>query len=189
MADPAATDFPNRQPYEGTVVRRDDPRNLGQVRVQVDGVWEPYGPWCLPVGGRWGGAPGLGVGVAPPLGAEGLVFFPGGNAENPRFLCGHHAEGEIPEGTVQTANGDNKVWQDERVRVEVDARPGTVGLRVKDRLGGGIMVDVELDMASGQVGATGLLGVLIKGANVRIGDGTGLVFVNGRPVIPGSDPI
>jgi phage baseplate assembly protein gpV len=186
--DPQRVTFPDKQPYEGVVVDRSDPRELGRVRVRIDGHWEPYGPWCFVVGEKFGGADGLGNSSSPPIGADVLVFFVNGNAENPRVLAGHFGLNETPDKAALTDDGDNKVFQDERVCIEVDAREGTYGVRVTDRESDGGVVSVEVDMASGQVGVDTALGIVLSSsATVRIN--APLVKINDRLVLPRGKPI
>ena len=194
--DPQVVDFPNRQPYEGFVARRDDPKNLGRVRVEIPGHWEPYGPWCKVFGARYGGGridsngergPAGWTGV-PPEGAAVLVFFVNGNAENPRVIAGHLGEDEFPAEHEITSDGDNKVYQDERILVEVDSRESTYGIRIKDVDTEGDILDVDLDMATGQVGLQTIFSILVKaGASLRLE--APMVTINERVVLTKGPPI
>ena len=75
---------------------------------------------------------------------------------------------------------DNKVWQDERIRVEVDAREDSYAIRISD-IANNVDNVVDIDMHSGQLGVYGPLGILLKsGAHVRIE--SPLVTINGRAV-------
>jgi phage baseplate assembly protein gpV len=189
--DPQIVDFPNHQPYEGKIVSRDDPQNLGRVRVMIDGYWEPYGPWCAVVGGKSGGEHAS----TPPIGSDVLVFFVNGNAENARVLAGHLGVGEVPnsasvasDAQSKLGNGDTKVIEDERVRITIDASSVlSYGVRIEDKSTGGQIASLDVDMSSGQVGLDSLVGVSVKSkATVRIE--APLVTINGRPVA-GSGPI
>lgn len=189
MPDPQATDFPNRPPYEGEVVARDDPKGLHRVKVKIPGPWEVSSPWVLPLGVGYNGAPQKGRFESPPLGATVAIFFINGNKENPRYLAGHHGVDEVPLDDSGdpladvTTDGDNKVFQDERIRVEVDARAGTYGIRIAD-LQNNTLGFVDLDLYSGQLGVSTPLGILLKtDGHLRVE--AGLVTVNGRPVLKG----
>ncbi len=192
MADPQRTEFPMDQPYEGYVVSRDDPKGLHRVKVRVPGPWDVASPWIKPVGMGNDGAPLIGRFESPPLGANVLIFFVRNNRENPRYLCAGHGVGGVPvDGSgnnvsALTADGDNKVWQDERVRIERDARPGTYGIRVSDLQTG--ITALELDLAGGQVGIVTPLGIKLQTVGtVRIEGG--MITLNGRPVLPGGEAI
>ena len=190
--DPQAVDFPNRQPYEGIVMKRDDPEGLDRVRIQIPGQWEPYGPWVLPVGGRRNGGSQRGTFGVPPQGALVLVFFVNGAIESPRYFGGHHGTGEIPSEHAITddptrGSEDNTVHATSRQIIELDERLATHGIRIKDRVTGQL-VDVDIDTATMQVGISTTLGVNIQSAgSVRITGTT--VLINGRPVLPNGPPI
>ena len=180
-------EFPYGQPYEGIVVKRDDPLGIGRVRVQIPGEVEPESGWVLPVGAWFGGADKRGAIAPPPMGALVLVFFVGGDPENPRYLAGSWGEGEAPTGHEVTADGDAKIIQGERVRVELDDRGPTAGLRVTDRATGAGVV-LEVDLVTRQVLISGVLGVSLSSAGaVRIDGAT--VTINGRPVAASGQPI
>lgn len=186
MPDPQKSTFPDKQPYEGTVVARDDPKNLHRVKVQIPGPWEVSSPWISPSGAGYGGAALKGNFESPPLGAIVQVVFIAGNRENPRYITGDHPEGGIPlddngQPLAQLTNdGDNKVFQDERVRIERDARVGTYGFRVTDIQNNLLVLD--LDLYGGQVGIETPLGILLKTKGAfRVEAGT--LTLNGRPVL------
>jgi len=180
-------DFPFDQPYEGFVVERDDPKNMGRVRVRIPGTWDPHGPWCPVVGSTYGGTSRGWSGI-PPEGALVLVFFVGNNLSKPRVVGGSFGAGELPEGTAYTRDGDAKVFQDERVRVMVDSRPNTTALRVTDLATNGVVLDVDLDIASGQVGVSTTLGILLKTVGAfRVQAGS--IVLGDRLVLKGGKPI
>jgi hypothetical protein len=192
MTDWQVSDFPMRQPYEGVVKAREDPEGLHRVKCSLPGYWEPHGPWCAPVGGWYSGGKLKGTFASPPLNATVLLFFVGLDPENPRYLPGHHGEGQVPlDGTTPEAtitnDGDKKLWQDERVRIEIDGRGSTYGVRVTD-LATGTTTKFDVDMSSAQVGISTALGVEIKSAaSVRVD--APLLTLNGRIVLPGGPPI
>jgi hypothetical protein len=200
MPDPQAIDWPNRAPYEGLVVKRDDPQGLHRVKILIEPTWVPHGKWVLPLKGGFNGGPKKGSFVSPPLGAPVSVVFLNGAAENPRYIVGHHGIGEIPlvDDTQPqsednpplaelTPDGDNKVWQDERIRIEVDARPDTYAIRISDLQNNTTNV-VDIDLHSGQLGINAPLGILLKSTgHIRI-DAT-LLTLQGRPVLNTEDPI
>jgi hypothetical protein len=193
MPDPQQDNPVDYQPLEGTVISRNDPRGLKRVLVEVPGFWD-QGNWCFVFGGRWGTTKDKGDTSIPPIGADVLVFFAGGNSEKPYCTPVHFGIDEAPsEATVATdteaaaGEGDNKVWQDERIRVEVDARAGSYSIRISD-LANGVDNIVDIDPHSGQLGVYAPLGILLKSdAHVRIE--SPLVTINGRVVKKKGRPI
>ncbi len=74
----------------GYVPHREDPEQLGRVRVCVPGLLEPHSPWAFPLGTSGGGSKGYGLFAVPQLGAEVAVFFKeGGDLGAPYYSCGH----------------------------------------------------------------------------------------------------
>jgi hypothetical protein len=185
--DPQATDFPNRPSYEGFVVDRNDPENRHRILVRIPGAWDPHGPWVSPVNAGFGGAPNLGRFESPPLGAKVSISFVNGNQENPCYMVGDAPVDGVPldrDGdplAVLTDDGDNKVFQDERIRIEVDARPGSYAIRISDLETETDNV-IDLDLHSGQVGVTAPLGIRLISTS-RIDIDAPMVTIKGRPVI------
>lgn len=179
-------EFPGPWPYEASVVRRDDPMGLGRITFTIPGEVDES-DWTLPVGMPAAGGYRHGALTVPPVDAVVLVFFILGDRENPRYLSGNHGEDEVPEGTAVTDDGDNVVWEDERLRVEVDSRLLTCGVRVHDRATK-LAVQLELDMVTRQVSIASDIGVSITSkGKVTIAGST--VTINGRPVSPVGKPI
>lgn len=180
-------EFPFAQPYEGVITKRDDPLGIGRVRVRIPGEVEPESGWLLPFGSWFGGSSGKGAIAAPPMGASVLVWFVGCDPENGRYAPSGWGEGEAPEGYKVTDDGDLKVLAGERVRVELDDRGPTAGVRVVDKATGADVV-LELDLATRQVAIRATLGVVVQSAGaVRIDGAT--VTINGRPVAASGQPI
>ena len=179
-------EFPNPWPYEGIVIRRDDPFGLGRVTANIPGEIDETA-WLLPMGNPGAGAQDHGAIIVPPIGADILIQYVQGDAENGRYTPAHHGTGEAPTGTAITADGDNIVWRDKRVQIEVDSRTATYGVRVTDKATG-LGVSLDLDMAGRQVKIHTALGVeIISTGLVKIVGGT--VLINGRPVSPVGPPI
>lgn len=87
--------------YVGYVVQRDDPEQLGRVKICVPGVLEPESAWAWPLGTGGGGSKDAGLFAVPDLGAEVGVFFNRGDVEAPYFLTANwgkpNGESEVPE--------------------------------------------------------------------------------------------
>jgi hypothetical protein len=179
-------EFPGPWPYDAEVVDREDPEGLHRVKVCIPGeIDESY--WMFPVGGNGMGGPKQGSHRVPPIGASVLVFFVCGDRENGRYLAGNWGEDEVPDDDAVTSDGDNVVYMDKRLKVEVDSRESTTGVRVSD-LATGVGVVVDIDAANRTVGITGQLGVVITSSgSIAITGGT--VTINGRKVAPGSNPL
>lgn len=181
-------EFPGPYPYEGRVVDRNDPNEMGGVRFIIPGEIDvPSKVWAYPIGLPAAGGADHGLLLAPPEGADVLLWFIGGDRENVRYLCGHYGRDEVPQGTAVTSDGDNVVWRDKRLQIEVDSRATTTGVRITDKATGAA-VKLDVDAASRQVEVSGLIGVLIKSTGlVRIEGGQ--VLIQGRVVLPSGEPI
>jgi hypothetical protein len=179
-------EFPGPWPYEGVVLKRDDPEGLARVKLEITGEIDET-DWVLPIGMPASGGKGHGAAVAPPIGADVLVWFVGGDRENPRYLTSNYGLGEPPEGTAITNDGDNIVWQDDRVRIEIDSRASTTGIRVTDKATG-VGVKLDLNIAARTASLTSDIGLQIKSLGL-VEIAGGLITIAGRPVAPGGGPI
>ncbi len=65
----------------GYVTNRNDPEQLGRVRVCIPGLIEPHSAWAWPLGTCGGGSKDHGFFAVPELGAEIAVFFNQGNID------------------------------------------------------------------------------------------------------------
>ncbi len=87
--------------YVGFVTKRDDPEQLGRVKVCVPGVLEPESAWAWPLGTAGGGSKNRGLFAVPEAGAEVAVFFNQGDVDAPYYLAAHWGkpggESEVPE--------------------------------------------------------------------------------------------
>ncbi len=179
-------EFPAPWPYEGVVVARLDPLGLGRCKLTIPGEIVET-DWALPFGMPASGGAGHGAVIVPPIGADVLVLFPGGDRENPRWISSNFGIGEPPAGTAVTVDGDNIVWQDNRIKIEIDSRAATAGVRVTDKATGQA-VKLDLDIANRAASITSDLSVLIESlGTVTITGGT--VVINGRVVAPSGPPI
>ena len=109
--------------YLGYVTERDDPEQLGRVRVCIPGVLEPESAWAWPLGTSGGGSRNRGLFAVPERGAEVAVFFNQGDVDAPHYLGAHWGkpggESELPEEAQRTPP-DNRVLATETFRVELD---------------------------------------------------------------------
>ncbi|MCP4607052.1 MAG: hypothetical protein GY847_42155, partial [Proteobacteria bacterium] len=80
----------------GYVTDREDPEQLGRVRVCVPGLLEPHSAWAWPLGTSGGGSKNRGFFAVPEVGADVAVFFARGNLDRPHYLSAHFGivEGE-----------------------------------------------------------------------------------------------
>lgn len=189
-------EFPGPWPYEATVVARDDPEGVGRVKVTIPGEVDETG-WLMPFGNPAAGDAQRGALIVPPLHADVLVFYPGGDRENGRYIASNYGKplvngtptSEVPEGThvSGTDDGDNIVWLDKRVRIEVDSREASTGVRVSD-VETGTALELDLDMAARVLRVSTDIGIVLRSQGiVRIEGST--ILIGGRPVAPSTEPI
>ncbi len=129
--------------YLGYVTQRDDPEQLGRVRVCIPGVLEPESAWAWPLGTSGGGSKNRGLFAVPEKGAEVAVFFNQGNADAPHYLAAHWGkpggETEVPEEARKTPP-DNRVLATETFRVELDETAKGRKLRISNKKTGDHLV-------------------------------------------------
>jgi hypothetical protein len=188
-------EFPGFGPWTGIVIRRDDPEGLYRVKLKIPGRLDET-DWAYPfgfvAGNKRGGGP-----FVPELGTKALVFWEGGEI-NGTVSCipGMFHRGQVPSGhTIGTGANegqDNFVWQNAVMRIEVDTRDSSAGLRIAklDSTGdaAGTALAVDFDVATQQAEISTTLGLVLKSTGaVEIEGGT--VTINSRPVSPGGEPI
>lgn len=125
-----------KYPREGVVVRRDDPLELGRITFRIPGMIEPESDWTLPFGNAGGGGPQRGMKFVPPVGAEVIVIFIGGDPDRPRFTPGHWGLGEMPSDAVDAAGNhpeDVHVIETVRWSMVFDDRTGRERLAIRDK--------------------------------------------------------
>ena len=174
--------------HRWAVVRqRDDPEGIGRVKLEIPGLIQ-LSTWALPVGHPFAGKAGLGSIEPPPLGASVLAGFESANLETPYYFTGPWPIGGAPAGHAVTATGDNKVFVDEKLKIERDARIGTSGYRITDVATGGAAVKIEMDLETLQVEVSSTLAVTVRAVGPLQLTG-GAVTINGRVVLPTGKPI
>lgn len=176
--------FPSPWPYEGTVIDR---RADGWVRVRIDGELDES-PWYPVIGLPASGGPDHGAAIVPPVGATVVIQFIGGDREAGRVIGAHYGDSEMPTGTTITDDGDKIVWRDGRIQIEVDARPGSTGVRIRDQSADGAGVLLDVDVAGRTGGLSAALGVSIITSGLLALRGSTLTL-QGRPVAPKGPPI
>lgn len=182
-------------PWTGIVVNRVDPEKLYRVKLKIPGRLDET-DWAYPfgfvAGQKRGGGP-----FVPEVGTKALVFWDGGDINGTvNYIPGMFHQTWVPTGHEISEDGeaDNFVWQNDRLRIEVDTRAATAGLRITDldESSGtdqpGTALSVNLDLNSNQVEIATSLGLVLRATGaVTIQGGT--VTINERPVSPGTEPI
>jgi uncharacterized protein involved in type VI secretion and phage assembly len=174
--------------YVGFVTKRDDPEQLGRVKVCVPGVLEPESAWAWPLGTGGGGSKNRGLFAVPEVGAELGVFFNQGDVDAPYYLSGHWGkpagESEVPEEARATPP-DNRVLATETFRIELDEANAARKLKLTNRKTGDFLLfDAEENTVTLQ--ATTALTLRATGAIAL--EGTHIT-IRGRVVRPIADPI
>lgn len=150
----------------GTVVRRDDPKGLGRVKVRIPGILEPESGWALPVGVPGGGSKDRGLWWVPDNGAEVAVFFNQGDADDPRYMPGHWG---MPNNIADVPDASDGGDPDVRVLafgaydVVVDTRGGSKKLEIIDKADGANLLRFKAGEGLLELGA---------GTKVKIDAGT-----------------
>lgn len=174
--------------YEGVVVDRNDPEQLGRVTFTIPGLIEPAGPWAYPVATVGGGSKDCGFFAVPERGAEVYVFFVGGDIDEPRYFAGHWGitdEGsEVPEEAQKTPP-DSRVFATKHFRIELDESQGGKKLRLTNRKTGDF---IELDAETNAITIQATTSLTLTATGLVDIRGT-LLQLNGRPVLAGSGPI
>jgi hypothetical protein len=173
----------------GYVTERDDPEQLGRVRVCIPGLIEPASAWAWPLGTGGGGAKDRGLFAVPAHGAEVAVFFNQGDAQAaPFYLCAHWGkpggDSEVPQEARKTPP-DNHVWATPTFRIELDESVGARKLKLTNRkTGDHVLLDAETNTIA--IEATTSMTIRALGA-VTID--AAQVTIAGRVVRPIADPI
>lgn len=74
---------------KGVVTHRNDPAQLGRVRVRIAVIAEESTGWAFPLGTLGGGERGRGFFAVPEVGSEVGVLFCEGDVDQPHYLCGN----------------------------------------------------------------------------------------------------
>jgi hypothetical protein len=171
----------------GSVTDRHDPEGLGRVRVRIPGLVEPESAWAWPVGTVGGGGNGCGFFAVPPVGANVVVWFLGGEVDVPTYAPGPWSR---PDGLSEVpaegqAGPDVRVMSTPTFAIVLDERPGSEALRLVNRRTGD-KVEIDAVRNSVTVRATTELSLQAVGA---ITLQALAITLNGRPVAPSPEPI
>jgi hypothetical protein len=156
--------------YIGFVTHRDDPEQLGRVRVCIPGLVEPYGPWAWPLGTVGGGSKDRGLFAVPDVGAEVAVFFNQGDVDEPHYLSAHwgkpNGESEVPE-EAQRNPPDNFVIATPNFRVELDECDGEQQLKLTS-VGSGDFVQLNAEDDTITILATKSVRIVVGGMELFV---------------------
>jgi len=174
--------------YVGYVTKRDDPEQLGRVRVCIPGLLEPESAWAWPLGTAGGGSKDTGFFAVPEVGAEAAILFNQGDVDAPYYLPAHwgkpNGDSEVPEEARKTPP-DNRVLATPTFRVELDESKGGRKLKLTNKkTGDSLTFDAEDNTVT--LHATTALTLKAVGA---ISIEAPLITIAGRVVRPSADPI
>ena len=174
--------------YLGYVTDRDDPEQLGRVRVCVPGVLEPSSGWAWPLGTAGGGSKNRGFFAVPELGAEIAVWFCQGAIDCPWYLSAHwgkpDGQSEVPE-EAQKSPPDNRVFATETFRIELDETKGARKLKLTNKKTGDNLV---LDAETNSIVLEGTTSIAIRAVGA-ISLEAAQINIGGRVVRPVADSI
>ncbi len=182
--------------HRAIVVENEDPLKLGRVRALIPGYMEPSTDWAMPVAGSGGGTPGEGYFAVPAVNAAVMVFFNGGDIENPYYFAGPWSkqadgESEIPTDAKAAIDADAaavsllRVIESKSFAFTFDEREDRQLIQLRHKESGDVL---EIDGKN--------RGIRIKGTTALILESDGFVQINGlvvnvnrRPIMWGSKPI
>ncbi|MGE0324083.1 MAG: phage baseplate assembly protein V [Polyangiaceae bacterium] len=174
--------------YVGYVTQRDDPEQLGRVKVCIPGLLEPESAWAWPLGTGGGGSKDTGLFAVPEVGAEVGVFFNRGDVDAPYFLAANwgkpNGESEVPE-EAQRLSPDNRVMATPTFRVELDESKGARKLRLTNKKTGDHLV---FDAEENSVTLEATTAITLKAVGAISLEAT-QVTIAGRVVRPIAEPI
>jgi len=171
--------------FEGVVVDV-DPR-MKRIKVQIPGVVEPESEWAFPVGA---GSNGTGVGMfgTPRRGAMVNVMFLHGRVDQPRYWPGHWIEADIPDDAKNREFAT--IWSSETFQILLDETAGERRLRIVNRKFRPVGEEeyIEFNAEDNSITISAATAVNIRAIGEVEIDAAQIVL-NGRKVLPTSDPI
>jgi uncharacterized protein involved in type VI secretion and phage assembly len=174
--------------YIGYVTDRDDPEQLGRVRVCIPGLIEPHSAWAWPLGTVGGGSSNRGFFAVPEVGAECAVWFNQGDVDAPHFLSAHWGKpdgaSEVPE-EAQKGPPDCRVFATKTFRIELDESEGLRRLKLTNRKTGDHLV---FDAEENTVTLEGTTAITLKAVGAIKLDAP-LITIGGRVVRPVEEPL
>lgn len=178
-----------RYPQIGVVYDRKDPLKIGRVRARIPGLFDPESPWIFPLGFPGGGGKERGLKWVPPVDAEVMVFFKGGDPNSPYYIPAQYGTPggttEVPTAANVDGGEDVHALETDRFAITIDDRKGKESMLFKDKkTGDSIEFDgVQLGL---HITATTALVIDVKGL-IAINAAT--VIINGRKVGEGGSQI
>lgn len=152
--------------YLGTVADVNDPEKLHRVRVNIPGLLEPSN-WAWPITAG-GGSPKRGGHIVPAKGADVLVWFVGGDVEQP--IYGGGPWGKPDEGTEMPADVDEMTPEEapklqsmefEKFKITIDEREDKWAFAIIDKVSGdNVTFDLKNNALSIKMSAAILIEVL-----------------------------
>lgn len=175
----------------GEVVDRNDPLNLGRVRVRIPGLVDDAGAWAFPLGAPGGGTKQRGLKFVPRLHAEVGVLFKGGDPDHPYYLPAQWGTGEmLTDAASKSASEapDVDCLETERYAITIDNREGQESLTIKDKVSGD-SIEFDGSPATGPgITITATAALYIKVAGVFVVESLS-ASINGRQVVDGPQNI
>ena len=174
--------------YVGYVTERNDPEQLGRVRVCIPGVIEPHSSWAWPLGTCGGGFKDYGFFSVPVKGAEVAVFFNQGDVDEPYYLSAHwgkpDGQSEVPEEARKTPP-DCRVIATPTFRIQLDESKDSHKLALTNKKTGDHLV---FDADTNTITLQGTTSVTIRAVGaIRLE--AAQVTIAGRIVRPIAEPI
>ena len=171
----------------GYVTDRDDPEQLGRVRVYIPGLIEPHSAWAWPLGTVGGGGKDAGLFGVPEVGFEVGVLFRQGSIDAPHYLTAHWGKPAGQTEVPEEAQGrpDNRVLATPTFRVELDETKGERKLKLTNRKTGDHLV---FDAEQNTVTLEGTTSLTLRALGAIELDAPQVV-IRGRVVRPTEAPI
>lgn len=160
--------------YVGKVVDNADPLELGRVRAKVPGTFEPSTDWLIPL--FFGGSEAdRGGGTTPRVDGLVLIILAEGNLGKGYYLT--------PNRNAYSKDGETVlVWGNVSVAIIEDTDPSGGAVRIED---GANLIEIQKATGSVVVESPNVVRVEATSITLRAPDLT----LNGRRVLPGSEPI
>lgn len=135
FGDPDAEPLNFRIPFAipGIVRSRKDPKGLGRITIQVDGLFDEGTSWLTPMTAN-GGFPKRGTFNPPRRGSVAVAFFPLGIVGEGFYLAGGWSKKkDLPTGATIEGNTQRAVFEDEQWLISVDDRGGNGEVEIKHK--------------------------------------------------------
>lgn len=196
MSDTTDPDMRAYALHRGIIVDNKDPKRLGRVQVRIPGYIEPSTEWAMPMG-AFGGMPGEGFWAVPDIGAAVIVFFAGGDVENPYWIGGPWSKPRGQDSKIPTdaaaamaEDGDQvaaqlKTFETKSFVLTFDERADNEFAQLRHKASGDV---VEIDGRNRGVRIHATAGLVLESDGLVQINGL-QVQINNRIVMPTSKPI